>query len=191
MSLDQVKSSYQTPSLHSSSSGAFGSGLAILSRQPIVATQTHPYSLNGHPIFVHHGDWIAAKAAGCVTLSVEGLGLVDVWNTHTVAAGGEDGPESRRAHRVSQAYELASFAKLSAERGHHVICVSIGRSSFVRGIQGRYSEDEFILSAATSTALHRRSPLPYSRTSLALLMPTAPPIRSVQLMRRRFPTSAA
>lgn len=42
----------------------------------------------------------------------------------TVAAGGEDGPESRRAHRITQAYELAKFARASAERGHHVVCVS-------------------------------------------------------------------
>ncbi|PWN45819.1 hypothetical protein IE81DRAFT_336075 [Ceraceosorus guamensis] len=105
--------------------GAFGSGLAILSAHPILHTQTHPYSLNGHPIHVHHGDWIVAKAAGCATLRVDkgGLGEVDVWVTHTVAAGGEDGPESSRAHRVSQAYQLASLAKRSAQRSRHVICL--------------------------------------------------------------------
>jgi sphingomyelin phosphodiesterase 2 len=95
---------------------------------------------------VHHGDWIVAKAAGCATIDVPDLGLLDVWVTHvsvddggesgtatginivalpqTVAAGGEGGPESRRAHRITQAYELAKFARISAERGHHVICVS-------------------------------------------------------------------
>ncbi|UZJ52516.1 hypothetical protein CBS101457_001836 [Exobasidium rhododendri] len=103
-------------------SGSFGSGLAILSRYPIISTQTKPYSLNGHPVMVHHGDWIVAKAAGCATLDVPGLGPLDVWVTHTVAAGGEDGTESRRAHRITQAYELAKFARISAERGHHVIC---------------------------------------------------------------------
>ena len=95
---------------------------------------------------VHHGDWIVAKAAGCATISIEGLGLVDFWVTHvrvltllvyfrstaaddatplkqTVAAGGEDGPEYRRAHRITQAYELARFARNSAKKGHHVVCV--------------------------------------------------------------------
>lgn len=103
--------------------GAFGSGLAILSKFPIVSTHTHPYSLNGHPVMVHHGDWIVAKAAGCATIEIEGLGLVDFWVTHTVAAGGEDGPESKRAHRVIQAYELAKYARNSAAKGHHVVCL--------------------------------------------------------------------
>lgn len=63
-------------------SGAFGSGLAILSRFPIVATHTHPYSLNGQPIDVGHGDWFVGKAAGCVTLDLGGSLLVDVYDTH-------------------------------------------------------------------------------------------------------------
>lgn len=103
--------------------GAFGSGLAILSRFPIIATHTHPFSLNGHPVLVHHGDWIVAKAAGCATIAVPKAGLIDFWVTHTVAAGGEDGPESRRAHRVVQAYELANHARNSASKGRHVVCL--------------------------------------------------------------------
>jgi hypothetical protein len=31
---------------------------------------------------VHHGDWIVAKAAGCATIRIDGLGLVDFWVTH-------------------------------------------------------------------------------------------------------------
>lgn len=104
-------------------SGAFGSGLAILSRWSIVETQTQPYSLNGHPINVGQGDWFVGKACGCVTVDHPKLGLVDVWNTHFVAAGGEDGPESGRSHRITQAYELASNCRNSAARGRHVICV--------------------------------------------------------------------
>lgn len=69
-------------------SGSFGSGLAILSRFPITATHTHPYTLNGHPVMVHHGDWIVAKAAGCATLDIDGLGALDVWVTHVSAAQG-------------------------------------------------------------------------------------------------------
>ena len=103
-------------------SGAFGSGLAILSRWPILETRTHPYSLNGLPIHVHHGDWFVGKACGAVTIDHPQLGLLDVWNTHFVAAGGETGPESRRSHRITQAYELATNARNSALRGRHVIC---------------------------------------------------------------------
>ncbi|CDU26447.1 related to ISC1-Inositol phosphoSphingolipid phospholipase [Sporisorium scitamineum] len=104
-------------------SGAFGSGLAILSRWPILETRTHPYSLNGQPIHVQHGDWFVGKACGSVTVNHPRLGLVDVWNTHFVAAGGEDGPEYKRSHRITQAYELATNCRNSASRGRHVICV--------------------------------------------------------------------
>lgn len=104
-------------------SGAFGSGLAILSRWHILETRTHPYSLNGQPIHVQHGDWFVGKACGCVTINHPKLGLVDVWNTHFVAAGGEDGPEYKRAHRITQAYELATNCRNSASRGRHVVCV--------------------------------------------------------------------
>ncbi|KAL9933946.1 hypothetical protein V8E36_007028 [Tilletia maclaganii] len=100
---------------------AVGSGLAILSRYPIVSTHTQPYLLNGVPIYVTHGDWIAGKAFGSFTVRHPRLGLVDIYNTHTIAAGGEDGPEFRRAHRVAQAWELASKVRDSAERGRHVI----------------------------------------------------------------------
>lgn len=68
-------------------SGAFGSGLAILSRFPIKATHTHPYTLNGLPIHVGHGDWFVGKAAGSVTLDLGGGFLVDVFDTHVSRAG--------------------------------------------------------------------------------------------------------
>ncbi|EST05142.2 Endonuclease/exonuclease/phosphatase [Kalmanozyma brasiliensis GHG001] len=104
-------------------SGAFGSGLAILSRWPILESDTQPYSLNGQPINVGQGDWFVGKACGCVTVDHPRLGLVDVWNTHFVAAGGEDGPEYKRSHRITQAYELATHCRNSAARGRHVVCV--------------------------------------------------------------------
>lgn len=104
-------------------SGAFGSGLAILSRWNILETKTHPYSLNGHPIHVQHGDWFVGKACGCITVNHPKLGLVDVWNTHFVAAGGEDGPEYKRSHRITQAYELATNCRNSASRARHVVSV--------------------------------------------------------------------
>lgn len=63
-------------------SGAFGSGLAILSRHPILRTRTVPYLLCGLPIHVHHGDWIVAKAAGCATIALPQGDEVDVWVTH-------------------------------------------------------------------------------------------------------------
>lgn len=104
-------------------SGAFGSGLAILSRFPIYSSHTQPYSLNGLPIHVGHGDWFVGKGAGCASIDLgDGL-LVDVWDTHTVAAGGEDGPEKMRAHRICQAWELSKMIQSSADKGRHVIAL--------------------------------------------------------------------
>ena len=108
-------------------SGAFGSGLAILSRFPIYASHTQPYSLNGLPIHVGHGDWFVGKGTGCASIDLGGGMLVDVWDTHTVAAGGEDGPEKMRAHRIAQAWELSKMVQSSAEKGRHVIAVSVSK----------------------------------------------------------------
>ncbi|KAN0064749.1 phospholipase C type enzyme [Thecaphora frezii] len=108
--------SVRYPHSHYFLSGAFGSGLAVLSRWPVIEARTHAYSLNGLPIHVHHGDWFVGKACGSVTLDVEGLGEVDVWNTHLVATGDESD-----AHRIVQAYELATNARASAMKGRHTI----------------------------------------------------------------------
>ncbi|KDN53175.1 DNase I-like protein [Tilletiaria anomala UBC 951] len=111
--------------------GSFGMGLAIFSRFPIVETQSRSYTYNGWPVAVAHGDWIVGKGAGCATISVQSSPegsiedgfLLDVWVTHTVAAGGEDGPEHARCPRITQTYELAHWARESAERGRHVIAL--------------------------------------------------------------------
>ncbi|KOS16386.1 hypothetical protein Malapachy_3287 [Malassezia pachydermatis] len=92
---------------------AFGSGLAILSRHPIVSMDTYQYRLTGTPVYVSQGDWIAGKGCGCVTISHPSLGLVDVWNTHFTALGGQVGPESLRAHRTYESYELAQRCNAS------------------------------------------------------------------------------
>lgn len=102
--------------------GAFGSGLAIMSRHPIVSADTHMYRLTGTPIFVQEGDWIAGKGCGRVTIAHSDLGLVDVYTTHTTAHGGQVGPEVRRAYRTTEAFELAQRCALSAQAGRHVIC---------------------------------------------------------------------
>ncbi|TRM66134.1 Endonuclease/exonuclease/phosphatase [Schizophyllum amplum] len=102
-------------------SGALGAGLAILSHFPIVATAVHPYSLNGAPMDVGAGDWFVGKAAATATILHPILGLVQIFNTHLFAKGGEDGPEYNRAHRLVNAWEFAKLARQAAELGRHVI----------------------------------------------------------------------
>lgn len=63
-------------------SGALGSGLAIFTRFPIIATSVHPYSLNGAPIDVIAGDWFVGKAATSVVILHPVLGQVQIFNTH-------------------------------------------------------------------------------------------------------------
>ena len=112
-------------------SGALGSGLCVLSRFPIVATSTWPYSMSGSPLHVIEGDFYVAKACGQATLDLssmgEGMGNLTVLNTHFFAPGGDWGDEWKRSHRLAQAWELARLANIAAERGQHVVVVSCAR----------------------------------------------------------------
>ncbi|KAK0246118.1 inositol phosphophingolipids phospholipase C [Armillaria nabsnona] len=102
-------------------SGALGSGLAIFTRFPIIATSVHPYSLNGAPIDVIAGDWFVGKAATSVVILHPVLGQVQIFNTHLFAKGGEEGPEHNRAHRLVNAWEFAKLARQAAELGRYVV----------------------------------------------------------------------
>ncbi|TDL28073.1 DNase I-like protein [Rickenella mellea] len=104
-------------------SGALGSGLALFSRFPIIDATIHPYSLNGSPIDVAAGDWFVGKAAARVLIEHPVLGLVEVFNTHLFAKGGEDGPEHNRAHRLVNAWEFAKLARTAADKGRYVIAM--------------------------------------------------------------------
>lgn len=63
-------------------SGALGSGLAILSKFPVISAQALPYSLSGLPLAVIAGDFFVNKAAGSVVVLHPELGEVEIWNTH-------------------------------------------------------------------------------------------------------------
>ena len=63
-------------------SGVFGSGLAILSRFPIVESTMHMYTLNGRPTAFFRGDWYVGKGIACATLDTGGGHLVEVFCTH-------------------------------------------------------------------------------------------------------------
>lgn len=63
-------------------SGALGSGLAILTKFPIISAQALPYSLSGLPLAVIAGDFFVNKAAGSVVVLHPELGEVEIWNTH-------------------------------------------------------------------------------------------------------------
>jgi sphingomyelin phosphodiesterase 2 len=104
-------------------SGALGAGLALFTKLPILNATVHPYSLNGEPTDVSGGDWFVGKAAGSIVVQHPDLGLVQVFNTHLFAKGGEDGPEYQRAHRLVNAWELSKLMREAAHMGRYVIAI--------------------------------------------------------------------
>ncbi len=105
-------------------SGALGSGLAIFSQHPITESHALPYSLSGVPHQVIQGDFYVNKAAARVTVRHATLGEIEVWNTHMHAAG-EDGPDTSQAHRMAQAWQLATEVRRGARGGRYVFAVSL------------------------------------------------------------------
>lgn len=62
--------------------GALGSGLAIFTRFPLIASQALPFSLSGTPQQPFDGDFFVNKAAGMVVIRHPLLGETEIWNTH-------------------------------------------------------------------------------------------------------------
>ncbi|KAK7941097.1 Bcisc1 [Apiospora aurea] len=108
-------------------SGAFGGGLAILSRWPIQESSMVRYPLNGRPTAFFRGDWFVGKGVACARIRY-GKGpneVVEVFNTHTHPAyeDHKKGVDTYSAHRLSQAWELSKLVRGAAERGHLVVAL--------------------------------------------------------------------
>jgi len=93
------------------SSRAYGSGLAVLARAPLVEEFTEHYRMC-HGLLDASSDCLASKGFQVVRLSVGGAEL-DLYNTHHEAGGGVE-DEATRADQVSQV--LDSLATRSAGR---------------------------------------------------------------------------
>ncbi|KAI7855527.1 Endonuclease/exonuclease/phosphatase [Circinella umbellata] len=100
-------------------SGALGSGLAILSKYPIVSTSYFRYSLAGRPLKVFHGDFYVGKGCGSVCIEHPDIGVLEVFTTHLHAGYGKS--DEYEGHRVSESWELANLLRSSAAQGRHVI----------------------------------------------------------------------
>ncbi|KAJ9157618.1 Inositol phosphosphingolipids phospholipase C [Pleurostoma richardsiae] len=104
-------------------SGAFGGGLAILSRWPIEESTMFRYPLNGRPTAFFRGDWFVGKGVACAAIRY-GPGekhVIEVFNTHTHAPYEKEPHDSYTAHRTAQAWEVARLLRGAAARGHLVI----------------------------------------------------------------------
>ncbi|MCJ1281754.1 phospholipase C type enzyme [Xylographa opegraphella] len=104
-------------------SGAFGSGLVILSAYPITASTMYRYPLNGRPTAFYRGDWFVGKGVACASIRY-GPGVKDVLEvfcTHLHAPYEKEPRDSYLCHRTAQAWEIAKLLRGAAERGHLVV----------------------------------------------------------------------
>ncbi|KAL0939323.1 endonuclease/Exonuclease/phosphatase [Colletotrichum truncatum] len=112
--------------------GAFGGGLAILSRWPIEESSVHRYPLNGRPTAFWRGDWYVGKGVACaqIRIRISGPGgepkeqMLSIFNTHTHSPYTENQPgDSYLAHRLAQAWEMSKLLRGAAQKGHLVLAL--------------------------------------------------------------------
>lgn len=63
-------------------SGTLGSGLAILSRFPILSSSYLKFTLAGRPLKVLQGDFYVGKGCGSICIDHPDIGLMDIYTTH-------------------------------------------------------------------------------------------------------------
>ncbi|TMW62320.1 hypothetical protein Poli38472_009813 [Pythium oligandrum] len=105
--------------------GAFGTGLLVVSKFPIVSAMYHPFSLSGRPYALHEADFVANKGVGLLRVQTP-AGQFDLYVTHLIANYnylGRPGPGDRYlAHRITQSYELARFINATNRNDLTVVC---------------------------------------------------------------------
>ncbi|KAK4231811.1 putative neutral sphingomyelinase [Podospora fimiseda] len=107
-------------------SGAFGGGLAILSKWPIDESSIVPYPLNGRPTAFWRGDWYVGKGVACAKIRYgpSKKQVVEVFCTHTHSPyeGGQPN-DSYLCHRMAQAWHISKLLRGAADRGHLVLAM--------------------------------------------------------------------
>ncbi len=104
---------------HYYQSGIAGSGLMLLSRFPIVETAFYRFPLGGRREQFWETDYFAGKGIGFARVLTP-LGLMDVYNTHTVASYTADEHDENRPYRLADLYECVRFMNRSSAQP--VIC---------------------------------------------------------------------
>ncbi|KAM0446887.1 hypothetical protein ACHAPV_007809 [Trichoderma viride] len=106
-------------------SGAFGGGLALLSRWPVESSSMFRYPLNGRPTAFWRGDWYVGKGVAIAGVRY-GPGendVVEVFNTHTHAPY-ESGPsDTYLCHRTAQAWEMSKLLRAASFSGRLVVAL--------------------------------------------------------------------
>jgi len=92
-------------------SGVAGSGLQVLTRHRIERAVFWRYSKNGAWYSVKHGDWYVGKGVAMVRIGIEGVGSLDLFNTHCIANYLD---AAYREDRTVQIEELMRFVEAEA-----------------------------------------------------------------------------
>ncbi|OWA51378.1 putative neutral sphingomyelinase [Hypsibius exemplaris] len=106
---DSVRRIY--PHSHYFYSGVIGSGVCVFSKGQIISVLSHAYSLNGYAHKILHGDWFGGKVVGLCKIAHKGL-RVNLYATHIHAEYNRVSDEYL-PHRISQAYELSQFIRMT------------------------------------------------------------------------------
>lgn len=111
------KCNQSLPYSHYFHSGHIGAGICVFSKHPITHALTLPYTLNGRPYMISHGDWFAGKALGMCKIHLEDLEkqfVVMVTHTHAEYSY-KHLKKEYVVHRTAQACELGMAANLFTE----------------------------------------------------------------------------
>ncbi|KAF2359183.1 Endonuclease/exonuclease/phosphatase [Trinorchestia longiramus] len=93
------------PHSHFFYSGVIGAGLCIFSKSPLTSVHFHPWSVNGLPHKIYHGDWWGGKGVGLCRTQLNGVNfLIATTHLHAVYHHLQD---EYLHHRVVQAYETS------------------------------------------------------------------------------------
>ncbi|KAL7789465.1 Endonuclease/exonuclease/phosphatase [Trichoderma ceciliae] len=106
-------------------SGAFGGGLALLSRWPVESSSMFRYPLNGRPTAFWRGDWYVGKGVACASVRF-GPGkndVVEVFNTHTHAPYESPPHDTYLCHRTAQAWEISKLLRAASLTGRLVVAL--------------------------------------------------------------------
>lgn len=98
-------------------SGMMGSGLAILSRHPILQTDMRSYTLNGRPQAFFRGDWYVGKGVASAIIELPNGRQCQIFNTHMHAPYNEK-VDTYLCHRTAQGWELRKLLQSSVQAGY-------------------------------------------------------------------------
>ncbi|CCG83414.1 Putative neutral sphingomyelinase [Taphrina deformans PYCC 5710] len=127
-------------------SGVMGSGLAILSKFPIVQTDMRPYTLNGRPQAFFRGDWYVGKGIASAIIALPDGRQCQVFNTHMHAPYNE-AIDTYLCHRTAQGWDMRKILLASVQAGYITFATGDFNSipgSLVHRFLTTYLSDSFV-----------------------------------------------